>query len=245
MLCSDECASGQISCGELGRQYFPASLRRWRPRSNPNWWAAWLAPIPLLIAVFRSSYGTTWLWVAIATLIGLTGRASYDVMFLGPAGEAVVALVSVAGVGVVVALTRAMVQRRRLLVAVLSFPAAAAGLGTIIAAVSPHGTAGNLAYSQMKFLPAIQIASLAGTAGIVFTLDLFAALAAIAWHCRAEPPRQWVVYGVPCFVVVAVLGYGMARLARGRGCQDVSGWARGQRCRFVHAPRRCRNHSRR
>jgi apolipoprotein N-acyltransferase len=182
---------------------------------EPYWWAAWLAPIPLLIAAFRSSYGTTWLWVAIATLIGLTGRASYDVMFLGPAGEAFVALVSVAGVGVVVTLTRAMVQRRRLLLAVFFFPAAAAGLGTIVAAVSPHGTAGNLAYSQMKFLPAIQIAALAGTAGVVFTLDLFAALTAIAWHCRAEPPRRWAVYGVPSLVVVAVLGYGLARLAQG------------------------------
>jgi apolipoprotein N-acyltransferase len=181
---------------------------------EPYWWAAWLAPIPLLIAAFRSSYAT-WLWVAIATVIGLVGRASYDVMFLGPVGEAVVALVSVAGVGVVVTLTRTMVQRRRYLLAVFFYPAAAAGLGTILAAVSPHGTAGSLAYSQMKFLPVIQVASLAGTAGIVFMLDLFAALAAIAWHCREEPPRRWAVYGVPSLIIVAVLGYGLARLANG------------------------------
>lgn len=182
---------------------------------EPHWWAAWLAPIPLLIAVFRSSYGATWIWVAIATLIGLTGRAGYDLMFLGPAGEAVVALLSVAGIGVVMTLTRAMVQRRRYLLAVFFYPAAAAGLDTIVAAISPHGTAGSLAYSQMKFLPAIQIAAAAGTAGIVFTLDLFAALVAIAWYCQAERPRPWAVYGVPSLIIIAVLGYGVARLAQG------------------------------
>jgi len=161
---------------------------------EPYWWAAWLATIPLLIVTFRSSYGETWLWVAIATLIGLAGKASYDVMFLGLAGEAVVALVSVAGVGIVVTLTRAMVQRRRHMLAIFFYPAAVAGLGTIVAAVSPHGTAGSLAYSQMKFLPAIQIAALAGAAGIVFTIALFAALVAIAWHCRAERPMPWAAY---------------------------------------------------
>jgi apolipoprotein N-acyltransferase len=188
---------------------------------EPYWWAAWLAPIPLLIAAFRLSYGETWLWVAIATLIGLAGRASYDVMFLGLAGEAVVALVSVVAVGVVVTLTRAMVQRRQLLLAVFFYPAAMAGLDTVVAAVSPHGTAASLADSQMKFLPAIQIAALAGTAGIVFTIALFAALVAIAWHCWTEPRRRWSVYGVPTLVVITILGYGVSRLAHGEDIRMV------------------------
>ncbi len=199
----------------IGSAILSGALTALATSLEPYWWAAWLAPIPLLIAAFRSSYGETWLWVAIATLIGLAGRASYDVMFLGFVGEAVIALVLVAGVGVVVTLTRAMVRRRQHLLAIFFYPAATAALGTIVAAVSPHGTAGSLAYSQVKFLPAIQIAAVAGTAGIVFTIALFAALVAIAWHCRAESARPWIVYGVPSFVVIAVLGYGLARLAQG------------------------------
>jgi apolipoprotein N-acyltransferase len=199
----------------IGSAILSGVLTAFATSLEPYWWAAWLAPIPLLIAAFRSSYGETWLWVAIATLIGLAGRGSYDVMFLGLAGEAVVALISVAGVGVVVTLTRAMVQRRHYMLAVFFYPAAVAGLGTIVAAVSPHGTAGSLAYSQMKFLPAIQIAALVGATGVVFTIALFAALVAIAWHCRAERPRPWAVYGVPSLVIIAVLGYGLARLAQG------------------------------
>jgi apolipoprotein N-acyltransferase len=183
---------------------------------EPIWWAAWLAPIPLLIVAFRSSFRATWLWVAIATLVGLTGRLGYDLMFLGAAGEAIVALLSVGVSGAIVTLTRALVLRRHPMIAIFFYPAAAAGLTTILAATSPHGTAGSIAYSQMTFLPAIQIASLAGTAGIVFTLALFAALVATAWHCRAEPPRRsWAVYGIPSLVIIATLGHGMGRLAQG------------------------------
>ena len=200
----------------LGAAILSGTLTVLATSLDPYWWAAWLAPIPLLMAAFQSSYGETWLWVAIATLIGLTGRVGYDAMFLGPAGEAVLAFLSVASVGIIVTLTRAMVRRRNYLLAVFFYPAAVAGLGTIVAAVSPSGTAGSLAYSQMNFLPAIQIASLAGIAGIVFTFSLFSALAAIAWHCRAERPRPWVVYCVPSLVIIAVLGYGLARLAQGQ-----------------------------
>jgi apolipoprotein N-acyltransferase len=184
---------------------------------EPSWWAAWIAPIPLLVSAFRSSYRATWLWVAIATLIGLAGRASYDIMFVGPIGETVSALLLVSLTGVVVTLMRALVLRRRYLTAAFFYPAAMAGLGTLVAALSPHGTGGSLAYSQMAFLPAIQIASVAGTAGIIFTFALFAALVSIAWHRGAKAPIPWAAYGVSGFLVAAVLSYGLIQLAQGEG----------------------------
>lgn len=42
------------------------------------------------------------------------------------------------------------------------------GIFTLLAQVSAHGSAGNIAYSQMDALPVIQIASLLGSAGVVF-----------------------------------------------------------------------------
>jgi apolipoprotein N-acyltransferase len=179
---------------------------------QPYWWAAWVAPIPLLAAAFRSSVRGTWLLVAIATLLGLVGRAGYDVMFIGLAGEMVVALLSVAATGLVVTLMRAMVLRRQYLLAAFFYPTATAALDTILGAVSPAGTAGSLAYSQMAVLPVIQIAALAGTAGVVFTLALFAALVAIAVHNRAEAPRPLAVYSVAGLIVILVLAYGLVRL---------------------------------
>ena len=84
----------------LGAGILSGALTALANSLEPYWWAAWLAPIPLLIAAFQSSYVETWLWVVIATLIGLTSGAGYDVMFLGPAGEAVVAFLSVASFGI-------------------------------------------------------------------------------------------------------------------------------------------------
>jgi apolipoprotein N-acyltransferase len=183
---------------------------------EPHWWAAWLAPIPLLVASFGSSYRTTWLLVTIATLTGLAGRVGYDLMFLGPVGVAVVALLSVLVIGLIVTLTRAMVQSQHYLLAIIFYPAAMSGMDTIVAAASPNGTADSLAYSQMAFLPVIQIAAVVGAAGVVFTLSLFAALIAIAWHCRGNPSKVLAVCSVPSLVVIGVLSYGLIRLAQGK-----------------------------
>jgi apolipoprotein N-acyltransferase len=207
---------------QIGAAIVSGALTALATSLEPLWWAAWLAPIPLLIAAFGSSYRTTWLLVAIATLAGLAGRVSYDVVFLGPVGVAAVAFFSVLVVAVIVTLTRTMVQRQHYLLAVIFYPAATSGLGTVVAAVSPHGTAANLAYSQMTFLPVIQIAALVGAAGVVFTLALFSVLIAIAWHCRADLSRVLVVCGLPSFVVIAVLGYGLIRLSQGEDLRSYS-----------------------
>ena len=60
-----------------------------------------------------------------------------------------------------------------------------AGIETLIAATSPHGSAGSLAYSQMDFLPAIQVAALGGAPAIVFVMCAFASAVALLIAKRA------------------------------------------------------------
>jgi len=62
---------------------------------EPLWWAAWLAPILLLAAAFRSSYWQSWACAAIVALIGVTGKIGYDLMFVGIAGEAIIMVISI------------------------------------------------------------------------------------------------------------------------------------------------------
>jgi len=113
--------------------------------------------------------------------------------------------------GVVVTLTRRVVVGTPHWTRVFAFPVLWAALDTLIAAVSPHGSAGSLAYSQMEALPVIQIASLAGTPGIVFVVTLLGSLVAVEAHRRrrGEPSDA----APPLLVLAVILGFGFVRLA--------------------------------
>jgi apolipoprotein N-acyltransferase len=189
-------------------QYFASGLEPW-------WWAAWLAPIPLLLAAFRASTREAWTLAVIAGVIGGASTAGYYAMFIGLIGSGLVMLLRGLISGIVVARTRTVMLGSRQWLMVFVYPALMAGFDTIVAAVSRDGTMGSLAYSQMAAVPVIQIAALAGASGIVFIVSLFGALAAIALHRRGDIDRPWLAYGLPSALIVAGLAYGFLRIANG------------------------------
>src|SRR5690606_31276364 len=91
--------------------------------------------------------------------------------------------------------------------AVFVFPTLMAGIETLIAATSPHGSAGALAYSQMDFLPVIQIASLGGAPAITFVVTLFASAVAILITKRAL-----VSAIAPAAIIAGALVFGITRI---------------------------------
>ncbi|MBK6705078.1 MAG: hypothetical protein IPG56_15835 [Caulobacteraceae bacterium] len=93
--------------------------------------------------------------------------------------------------------------------AVFVFPALMTGIDTLTAAFSPHSTAGALAYSQMDFIPAIQVASLGGAPAITFIVTLFASAIALLIAKRAI-----VGFLAPALIVTAALAFGYARIAQ-------------------------------
>ena len=178
---------------------------------HPWWPAAWLAPIPLLIVAFATSPRRAW-WLACgAGLIAGIGTFSYYVVLTSPALAVGLTLLRALLWGVVVTLTRRVVLGAAHWTRAFAFPVLWAALDTLITIVSPHGSAGSLAYSQMDALPVIQIASLAGAPGIVFVVTLFGSLVAVEAHRlrRDEPPDR----AVPLLVLGLMLGYGFLRLA--------------------------------
>ena len=54
---------------------------------------------------------------------------------------------------------------------------------------SPDGTAASIAYSQMNFLPVIQIASVTGILGITFFVSFILSAIAVSWYYRREKQR--------------------------------------------------------
>lgn len=92
----------------------------------------------------------------------------------------------------------------------LAFPSAWVSFEYLLNLVSPHGTVGNLAYTQLNFLPVLQLASVTGPWGISFVLLLFSAALAIGLHARVAPAIRTM--GVGLGVVMLVLICGTVRL---------------------------------
>lgn len=179
---------------------------------EPIWPLAWIAPLPLLVAAFRARAGEAALLAFVAGVIQGLGSVQYYVATNGAVGG--VALIGVMGVlwMIVIIVTRALVVRSRHWLTTLAYPAAWAALDTVLAAVSPHGTMGSIAYSQMDALPVIQIASVAGTAGVVFLMSIPVSVLAIALS-EAKPLQPSVAYGLPILMLLGALTYGAVRLA--------------------------------
>jgi apolipoprotein N-acyltransferase len=190
--------------------YFTLSL-------TPCWPLAWIAPVPLLLASFHASRGETRLLCGIAALLGLTSNFGYYAMVSGWAGTIVLVLLQLLEWGFVVLFTRAIVLRSNHWLTVFAYPLIWTALDTLISTFSPHSTFGSLAYTQMDALSVIQIASIAGTPGIVFVITLFTSVLALALYRTSKRTRPVLAYGVPGLILVAVLAFGALRLTRSHG----------------------------
>ena len=108
-------------------------------------------------------------------------------------------------------LARALVARSRPLLATLALPAAWTAFEHVLARLSPHGTFGSLAYTQLDFLPIVQLAAVCGCAGISFLLLLVPSALAVVTLPAAAAARRRIILLVAMLALVA-LGYGTWRL---------------------------------
>jgi apolipoprotein N-acyltransferase len=175
---------------------------------EPQWPIAWAAPIPLMIAAIGASRAAALACGAIAGAMSVAMMFSYMAELAGPVALAAI-IVLKALVWGACCLAAAVAERRLpAAAAVFVFPALMAGLETLIASVSPHGSAGAFAYSQMDFLPVIQVAALGGAPAITFVVMLFGSLIAFLVARRA-----FVAALAPLAIVAAAMGFGYWRLS--------------------------------
>lgn len=172
----------------------------------PFWLLAWVAPIPLLIAVMGATRVGAFAYGAIAGALSMAGLFTYFVGLSGLTAALVVCAIKALIWGATMSAVRAAARRLPTPAAAFVFPALMAGVETSIAATSPHGSAGSLAYSQMDFLPAIQVASLGGAPAITFVLAAFASALAFLVARRAI-----VSAAAPIALVAAALAFGWVR----------------------------------
>ena len=172
---------------------------------HPVWLCMWLAPIPALV---HSRYRTTALVAFLGFFLGSFNIWHYLHDVLSAPAAVVLMFIALPSIGFALAalLFRALYNRRAYWSALIGFPAAWVSIEYLINLTSVHGTAGNLAYSQLNALPILQVASLTGPWGISFLLLLFPA--SIVIGLRA--PR---VSGTGLAIIALALVFGGARMA--------------------------------
>jgi apolipoprotein N-acyltransferase len=184
---------------------------------HPVWWLTWLAPVPVLAIAPRVGARSAFLSAAIAWAAGGLNLWSYLRGVIG-----VPAIVSTGAVllpaivfGLIVLAFRRLIRRDRPGAAMLVMPALWVAYEYVYATLSPHGTFGLVAYSQMDWLPIAQIASVTGAWGIGFCVFLFAstlaALVSLRDRRRALAPAAAAV-----IVIAGVVSWGSWRVASSR-----------------------------
>ena len=182
----------------------------------PMWPLMWIAPLPVLLFATRSSWWAAALAAFAAWAVGGLNLAHYFTALLhAPLALRVeVAAAPAVMFALAVLLFRALLKRGAWWSALVSFPAAWVSYEYILNLSSPHGTSLNLSYSELNFLPVLQLVSITGPWGISFLLFLFSSALAIGIHLRTTAPKQALrIVSATLGVIVLVLAFGVVRLA--------------------------------
>jgi apolipoprotein N-acyltransferase len=204
---------GRIALEGLAAVILTAALVSLGTGLRPRWPLVWFAPLPSLIVALRTSVGPT---LAVAFLGWFAGSLNlwsyYERTLEMRLAAAVSAVASGALVfALAVVLFRSLVRRGAYVSGLVAFPALWVSCEYLVNLAT--GTYGSLAYSQLDFLPFLQLASLTGPWGLSFVLFLFPASIAIALYRRRMAPwRALAMLEATCGLVFIILAFGVLRL---------------------------------
>jgi apolipoprotein N-acyltransferase len=192
---------------------------------NPIWPVMWIAPIPVLLLAAET---TSW-WVAagaaaLSMLLGSLPMLYYLHYVLHLPVTAWLIPFSIASLlfAVGVLLFRGLLHRGAAFSAMIALPAFWSVCEYLASFAPANGTAGSLAYTQERFLPILQVASLTGPWGITFLLLLFpSAVVSGLYLRRRRLPRAAQVVGLALAVLAGAVLFGAIRLAVPNSQQDV------------------------
>jgi apolipoprotein N-acyltransferase len=181
---------------------------------QPVWWMTWFAPLPVLLTSPRLARWAAFCVAALAWFVGSLNMWHYVLSAIAlPLSLVVIFSAAPACLfALAVLLFRKFILRSALWKAALAFPVFWVTCEYLNNVVSPHGTFSNLGYSQMDFLPVLQVTSLVGIWGISFCLFLLPATIAAALSRQGSARgRRRLAIAVAVFLA-AVVAYGACRL---------------------------------
>lgn len=192
---------------------------------NPIWPVMWIAPIPVLVlAAETTSWRVAAGAAALSMLLGSLTMLYYLHFALHLPVTAWLIPFSIASLlfAVGVLLFRGLLHRGAAFSAMIALPAFWSVCEYAASFAPANGTAGSLAYTQERFLPILQVASLTGPWGITFLLLLFpSAVVSGLYLRRRRLPQAAHVAGLALAVLAGAVLFGAIRLAVPNSQQDV------------------------
>ena len=192
---------------------------------QPAWSLMWVAFIPvMLLAAETTSWRVAAGSAALSMLLGSLNMLHYLHFVLHAPVTAWLVPFSIASLffAVGVLLFRAFLHRGALFSAVVALPAFWTVCEYVASFAPANGTAGSLAYTQERFLPILQVASLTGPWGITFLLLLFpSAVASGLYLWRRKRLQAGAVAGSALAVLAAAVLFGAIRLAAPNSQQTI------------------------
>src|SRR5579862_1246744 len=187
---------GQVICIAVSAICFFLSLR-----FIDLWPVALLAPMPMLAVAFAApSRRAAALCAFLPVFIGNFGQYWQEADFLTFPMFIVAAAVLALVLCALVMVARSAARRWDNFAAALVFPILYAALGFLFARFNYNGTWASPAYRMDKFLPLLQLASITGIWGVIFSMSLPASAIAYGWY-RAENAMRW---RMPTAVALAI-----------------------------------------
>ena len=191
---------------------------------HPSWPLMWFAPLPVLLFANRASWWAAALAAALGVMLGILDLWGLFHRLLQMPAPILVQIYLSEGIvyALAVCLYRALLRRSAYWTALLAFPAVIVSFEYLLNLASPHGTAGSLAYSQLGFLPFLQLATVTGPWGLSFLVLSFSTALAICIHLYPTAPKRALrIGGAVAAVLIVVLALGTLRLSAHQGGPEV------------------------
>jgi apolipoprotein N-acyltransferase len=175
---------------------------------HPVWFLTWAAAFPVLWIAPHISPVRSFAVALMASVLGGLNMWRYFLSSLrAPLAITLWAILSTGVVfGSCVLIFRRQVRRGETWKAALAFSCAWMTFEYLLALFSPHSTYGSLAYTQMDFLPILQLASITGLHGISFLLFLAPATLALLTSSGIKPQKTFVLMTGAAFIGVLLFG---------------------------------------
>jgi apolipoprotein N-acyltransferase len=177
---------------------------------HPVWPLAWLAPVPILAFSFEASAGAAAVAAFVAYALGSLAVLPVATRMVPVPLLAAFLLVMSAAFSAAVLVARRVTVRLNRWAAVWAFPILWTAWEHLISLLGVVG----IAYSQVDFPPAIQLAAWTGAPGVTFAVSLVPSALAVAWRLRCRRGPALRALAIPLALGAGVLGWGAGQLAQ-------------------------------